>query len=905
MTKTSLAMQYLACVATFVRRTGLAAVLLLAGFHPAFAGPDLARTVAFDIAPQQLSAALLKYSEQSGIQVTSPSKLVYGKSSGGVVGSFAARSALERILAGTELKYEVINSNTVAIVSAADAAVPSRADFGTDTQAEQEKGLRLVRAQVSSADGNSSTAGQDTEEKQGTSKSGSGAEGKLEEIVVTAQKRAERLEDVPMSISVVSADDIDRRGLVSAEDYLRGMPGVNQTTDHIGQTIIIRGIQTFLWSQNLNFGTTVATYFDETSTTASAGLLGTTNIDVRLADIERVEVLRGPQGTSFGNASLGGTVRTIPVAPKLDRVEGRIGANYSVTSGSGGANNSYSAIGNLPIIKDKLALRASGYRFDDSGFYRNRAGSDPGFQAAIAPYGVQAYALDKDEVGGTAVTGGRVAALYQATDDLRMTFTYLKQRSQADGHALATSGTYEQTVLQVAPEHVHRGQTGGLFDQDLAIANAKLEYSFGWGNLLATFSHLNGGSMYSYPLSASNALYPASYLGTATHREHNGEIRMTTQLKGKWNFLAGLYAEELDDSFGANYYWYGTPQSNFLGSTAFLGDYLELRNLKQKAAFGEVTWEFLPGFTFTGGARYYDYDRDRFTDKTGIFGLGVSTLAVDQTGASFRANLSRKFNENTLVYAGWSQGFRLGTPQSGLLPGLCDRDNDGVVDGTANVTIAQTSELKSDEVDNYELGAKFTLLDRRLMLTADVYRINWTGVPVTTQAPAAPIGCGMGYNANAGSARSEGVEVQANFYVTRAFRVDIGGSYVHARLTEDVPALNTLAGARLAGTPEYNANLGLQYEFKIAGYDAFVRADPIYVGTFFGGPQETDQMKGGGYIKVDGVARLTIKSLDIDLFVRNLTNQDNFSSRLGYNIGPFWGYRLRPRTVGVQLGYKF
>jgi iron complex outermembrane receptor protein len=138
---------------------------------------------------------------------------------------------------------------------------------------------------------------------------------RIEHIVVTARKRAERIEDVPVSIAVVTVDDIDRRGLVSSEDYLRGMPGVNQGRDHAGQTVVIRGIESSPSYQNWYSGTTVATYFGETPTTNSAGLSGGTNVDLKLVDIQRVEVLRGPQGTAIGSSSLGGAVRTIPIAP--------------------------------------------------------------------------------------------------------------------------------------------------------------------------------------------------------------------------------------------------------------------------------------------------------------------------------------------------------------------------------------------------------------------------------------------------------------------------------------------------------------------------------------------------------------------------------------------------------------
>ena len=200
-------------------------------------------------------------------------------------------------------------------------------------------------------------------------------------------------------------------------------------------------------------------------------------------DIERVEVLRGPQGTTFGNSSIGGAVRTIPVAPKLDQFEGKMAVGYSVTGDTGGDNYNIQGVGNIPLIKDKLAIRGTAYQYRDSGFYRNGAGSDAAFQAFATARGAQAFAVDQEEVGSYYAIGGRVAALLQASENLRFTLSYLRQETEDYGFALATSGNYQQNMLQVAPEHVQRGQTEGLTDYDIDIANALLEYDLGWGEV--------------------------------------------------------------------------------------------------------------------------------------------------------------------------------------------------------------------------------------------------------------------------------------------------------------------------------------------------------------------------------------------------------------------------------------
>jgi iron complex outermembrane receptor protein len=747
----------------------------------------------------------------------------------------------------------------------------------------------------------------------------------LEEVIVTARKRTELLQDIPVSVGVVSADDIDRRGLVSSEDYLRNIPGVNQVEGGSqGQGIIIRGLETQTTTQNITSGPTVATYFGETPTSTTAGVTASTAIDLKLVDIERVEVLRGPQGTAFGSSSLTGAVRTIPVAPKLDGFEGKLGAGYSATSGTGGDDYNFQGIANVPLIQDKLAVRAVAYRFEESGFYQNRAGSDASYQAQVAAFGAQAFAIDQDEVGSAEYTGGRLSALYQPIDNLKITLSYLAQKTETDGFSGANSGVYTQTILQVAPEHRRRGETGVLFDTDIDIANAMVEYNLGWASLLGTYSYTKSTSDGPFGFTVFGPDIRAVPFSAGFHNDHRadvGEVRLATQLDGPWNALVGLYYEDLRDQGGEQYVWYGDPELNFLtpGETD-LGEFLDRRTTKQKAAFGEVSWEFIKDFTLTGGVRTYDYDRNYRNDAgDGALYPPEGTHLVADTSASgetFRANVSYKLGDG-LVYAGWSQGFRLGRPQLAPPTGSCDVDGNGIVDGT-NVTLESLQSVNSDSVDNYELGGKFSLFDRRVSIDAAVFRMKWYDIPfnalpdnlITTECRTAIQITNAGTVANIGAARSDGVEAQVNLQVTESLRVDVGGSWIDAKLTDAAPAQGYVAGQQLPGAPEYNANVGLQYEFDIASHAASVRADAIYVGSFISGlvspSLPVDAVEAGDYVKVDLSARATFGGFDLDLFVRNLTNEDAFTSRwFGFPNDPFYGMRMRPRTVGLQLSYAF
>lgn len=850
-----------------------------------------------DIPAMNAAEALNRFAEQTGAIMLFPYDLASARQANAVTGRYTLLKGLNLLLQGTGLSGGLSDKRVVSISPAENEQRLEENDAMTGQDVSLGRKLGAFVASLFTA---SVASGQDADA------GGSSYQAVLEEIIVTAQKREQPLMEVPISMAVVSAEEIARRGLVSAEDYLRGIPGVNQVTSLGGQSIVIRGIESSPRDQNLYSGSTVATYFGETPTTNSAGLGGGTNVDLKLVDIDRVEVLRGPQGTAFGNSSMGGAVRIIPVAPKADRFEGRMYAGYSVTSGTGGDNYNLQAVGNIPLVKDALAIRLVGYQYQDSGFYRNLAGSDAAFQAAVVtPFGAEDSAVDEEEVGSYYAIGGRGALLFQASDELRFTLNYLSQQTETDGVPVANSGTYEHTLLRVAPEHTIRGQTGGLFDTEIDIVNPMIEYDFGWADLLATYSYVSSGSILALPFGAYGTTdFPVSFTGDSDHRENVGEIRLATRLDGEWNFLAGLYAEELEDEILYDYLWHGDPAANFFGPEPFLGSYLDSRNLKQTAAFGEASWEFSRDFTFAAGARAYDYERTGRLDTAGaLFGDAVTIVEADASGTSFRANLSYTPNDNALVYAGWSQGFRLGKPQPGLPAGVCDLDGDGVVDGT-DITIESTTSVESDDVDSYELGGKFALLDRRLTLTANVFRMEWTGMPVIVGATCGAVS--LGYNTNAGEALSEGVEVQTNFYATDALRIDVGGSWIDAKLTEDVPTQGFFDGDRLPGSPEVNANLSVQYEFEIGGYGAFVRADSIYVGSFYGDTQESPATESGDYVEVDLSARVTIENVNIDLYVRNLTDEDAFTFRgISAISGEFNGYRLRPRTFGLRLGYAF
>jgi iron complex outermembrane recepter protein len=858
-----------------LRNNWLAIALVLA--WPAFAA-DLNEAKTFDIKPQPMDRALVDFSKQAGFQVVANSSGVERLQTRGVSGSRKVNAALDELLSGSGLSYRVIEPNVIVVeMGGTKAGAPGGASSAGP----------IVLAQASGSTSSTPVGAQET-------------------IVVTSRKREERLIDVPMSVGVVTKEDIDRRGLVHAGDYLRGLPGTNQMDGAPSHAITIRGIEANTQFNGFRGGETTATYFGETPTVGAAGLTGS-NIDVKLVDIERVEVLKGPQGTSFGASSMGGMVRVIPAAPRLDRFEGKVGAGYSVTSGYGGDNYNLEAVLNVPVVQDQLALRAVHYQYLDSGYYRNRAASDPFLRPMVATFRVpESFLADADDIGEYSVTGSRLSALWRVTRDLSVTFGYLHQKNETNGIPEATNAPYEQTVLRVAPEDVLRGQQFGAFDAKLEIASATVEYGLGWADLVATYSRVKGKTLFRRPFITQGLNLPLSQVNDTVHTGDIGEVRLATRLDGKWNFLVGAYAEKSDDTYFIDTNWFADPATN-TPVRAVLGTILDTRAMDHNAAFGEATWEVAPRWTIAGGVRAFRYEKTNRRDSTFDFGAppAPSIGEVNDSATTYRASLSYKPIADALLYALFSQGFRVGGAQSGL-QSTCDTNGDGIVDGS-NVTIASTRKVDADDIDNYELGTKFAGLDRRLVVNAAVYRMNWNGLPVAQVVGNATVGgCNLvGFSVNAGKSRSEGLELQVNFQATRAVRIDAGASYVDARLIENTKDFR--AGNRMPGSPRVNANLAIQYDFPIGRYRASVRADAIYVGEFFGDLANSPSLKAGDYTKVDLSARLAINRFNIDFFVKNLLDEDSYTFRGAFvhALGPHYGYQMRPRTIGMQVGYQF
>ncbi len=720
---------------------------------------------------------------------------------------------------------------------------------------------------------------------------------KLEEVVVTASKRGDvNLQDTAMSISVASEDMIAKTGMVGMDDFLRTLPSTNFLDRGAGRNgIIIRGV-----TASPQTDATVGVYVGETPLTglgsASPGSAG--NPDLKYVDMQRVEVLRGPQGTLYGDGSIAGTVRAIPNRPDLYAFSGEITGSYSVTDDEGDDNTMLKGVLNLPIVEDTLALRVVAYDYDNSGYYQSVSGSNPDKQIWTDAFG--GVATDKDDVGSDEYTGGRISALWQVTESFDAALTYITQDIEQSGipeSFMALGGTRR------APFQRQDGSDEAL-GIDLDVTN--LEMNWDLGSFVITSSTSNAETdnlqdrdigLFFGPLIDPGIADMPLFLDDAGNIESfTQELRLNTRLDGRWQFLLGAFYQDVENTQAQLLEFEGDPALD-LFEGALLFDATTTEDLEQLAFFGEVSFDLTEHLTAVAGVRHYDYDQKVTDTADGVFNGGPSQglLENDDSGQTYKLGLTYIPKETATYYATFSQGFRLGGPHPDVPSEICDIDGDGLIDG---VGVPLPDQIASDELDSFEIGAKFILIDGRATLNLAAYQIEWDGIPVDQTAD-----CGFGVTLNAGAAESLGMEAEGQVLLSDAWSVNYGLSYVQAELTDDAPGLGS-SGDRLPGSPEFQASLGIQADFNVAGRPMFARADIAHIGEYYNNLQE-ESPSAGDYTTVNLRLGADITDyISIDAFANNLTNEFG-RTWIETEIGDGRANYIRPRTVGIELRALF
>lgn len=741
----------------------------------------------------------------------------------------------------------------------------------------------------------------------------SGGDGALPELVVTAQKRVEKVQDVPISLTAISGEALKARGLAAMGDYLLAQPSVViEDRGPARNQVVIRGVATSAEFEN----PTVAFYFGEAPVTNGLGFGANGFPDLKTFDVGRVEVLRGPQGTLYGSGSMGGAIKVMPNEPRFDRFSATAEASVSTTE-HGGTGGDLAAAVNVPI-NDQFAARVTAYHYTDAGFIKNSYAGSPNPTAPVAALGGASWAsvgvssfglparTDKN-VNRDDVDGGRAYLTYAPTDRFKVTLGVVSQSSRAGGlpENLPSLGDYEQS--RMIPEK--------LTDR-FQLYTATATYKFPWADLTSVTSYIDRAQSQNRDVSASFLTAPLSLRDINRNHSFTQEVRLSSQGSQPLNWLAGVFYERVTSQATQDLTWNGTALSlnqfstlltalGALSGPVVMGDTLYRRDDHNKAAqvagFGEVSYEFLPKLRATAGVRVAHYNEDTSAYSAGAFNDGVTAYGTSsgETVTTPKFQLEYRPTRDQLYYARAAKGFRLGAPNQSL-PSTCASDLSAI--GLSKAPAG----VKSDSLWSYELGAKETLANGRATLNGAVFYIDWSNIQTNFLLP----NCGFSFSGNAGNARSQGVELEFNWRATQALTLNASASYTDARLTQDSPkdsGVGGKSGDRLPGIPQWTAQAGGQYDFTVMGRGGFFRADVRYLSGYlnrFAGAAKGAQ-PGGDYAVLDGRVGLNLSDqIRAELYGNNLFDTKQLVI-VDTELPDKRQVLGRPRTVGLTLRYQY
>jgi outer membrane receptor protein involved in Fe transport len=733
----------------------------------------------------------------------------------------------------------------------------------------------------------------------------------LTEVVVTARKRSERLQDVPISVDVASAEQLQKNNVRDFKDILRNMPGVSFSGSEMGQSRYnIRGISTNSASP------TVGVYLDDVSLlTISTNFAGA--VDPVFLDMGRVEVLKGPQGTLYGGNAMGGAIKYVSEQPRLNETSGAVGAGVSFTE-HGDASYNLQGVVNLPVVEDKLAVRAGVlYRADGgyvdniaNGAYLNYTQSTTNPPAAFAPTSSSSLSTRASKnQNGSDVLGLRLSALFEPTPTLRITPALFYQDYHQDNPgvlwtnlpglassfriAQPTDDKFGLASLTVVKEMGGLDLTSLTGYVDRALEQRR-DYSFYVGNLVPPFYSLNSPNQ-------SNSF---------THT-FSQEVRIATNdPSARLQYTVGAYYSDQSDRLKQTVITQGGgavlgtgSDVTYYGWTAF--------QTQQSALFGNLTYTVAPKLDVTVGVRAFRIKQDQANQAGGLFNGGDTTSSghSKQTGINPKFEVAYRATSDNLLYASATKGFRPGGINTTFASSLCSADLQNL--GLTSIP----NGFESDKLWTYQLGSKNQFLNRRLTLNAAAYYTDWSNIQQTILLN----GCGFAYTGNVGAAEVKGIELGGQYQLARGLVAGGGLNYANAKITETSQGVSAQVGQQVLDSPKWVGNAFVAYGFEIGRSTLELRADYQYHGsqlrdfgsTFValsanGAPEvvANPNQRLDSYSLVNLNATLSYDRWEFSLYGNNVFDKDPV---IDFNPTNAFSQALtvRPRTVGASLKTRF
>lgn len=678
----------------------------------------------------------------------------------------------------------------------------------------------------------------------------------LGEVVITAQRYPNLPGRTPYAISVVSGGALQREVLSSLSDLASQVAGMTVTNLGPGRDkVLLRGLSDGAFTGQTQ--SMVALYLDDVPITYSAP-----DPDLRLADVERVEIMRGPQGTLYGGGSLGGVMRVATRKPDLDRYQASLLAGVGRTQG-GGLNDEIEAMANLPLIQGRAALRAVAYRETQAGYIANPA-------------------LGLRRANGSERIGARASLRAALTPDWTMTLGLAHQsiNNKDTQYGLRRLGPKIRDMLVREPH-----------DNEFDHVSLTLAGEGGWGRMTGSVAQLSHHFDSRYDASSVAPLHGLASGAAAFDEDKSidltvAEVTYATPSRHRLHALVGAFASrgslELDASLHA------LPAQS---PTA----YAERRRdeINEAAVYGEITFDATPSFSVTAGLRWFDFSFDTNSVVTQPVGQRLARRSADAAGFSPKFLVSYDARPGLLIYAQAAEGYRPGGFNTA-----------GRIGQIFDAPETPPRKYEADELWNYELGVKLRVLDDRLQGRVAVFYATWESVQSDQY-----LADGTAYTANIGNAANRGIEAEAAFRVSE--RLDLRAAVLlnDPEITKLNLAFSTRKDAALPGVSRASASLGLDYHRDLAqGPTLRLQGQASYIGASYPTFDADKAHEMGEYLGLRGVASLTTSRWTLSATIDNPLNSRANSFSFG---NPYLITRdqivtpPRPRTVSVRLAARF
>ncbi len=765
----------------------------------------------FDIPAQGLSSALVTLATQADISVGLTGVVLTNQVSAPVTGSRTVARALEDLLSGTGLAFEAVGPSTWRI-------------FPRPLTREVKIEAPMIPLTLPP----------------------------IEEIVVTAIKRPMSLQTASLSVGAVTGGTFTDYGVRSTQEMTSFIAGLSTTNQGPGRNkFVIRGLSDGPFTGNTQ--STVGLYIDETRVVFNAP-----SPALQLHDVDRVEVIRGPQGTLYGAGSIGGLVRIITRQPVMDRIETRVTVDGSAIVG-GGLSHAADAMVNVPLVAGKLAWRSVAYERFDAGY-------------------IDDVQIDRHKVNRTRTRGLRSNAKLRLGGDwtLGASLVYQAIRSRDTQYYNAARPTFERANFLGEPNANNFLTVAATIDGDL-----------GWAHMTSTTAwiHHRVGSMFdaslALPTLARLPVEPTAFDQANLYRTVNHETRLASSREGPWTWIAGVFVSHRSDT-SISLLTRTRPQDTF---------YVKNRHDigTEAAVFSEMQYQLSPKLRAGAGVRVYFGEVNVEANNTAIEDGPPAAIGYNRkTGATPKAELSYQLTPNHFFYAQATQGFRLGgvnissrltAPPPGGRP----------------VTV---SNFDSDRLWNFEVGSKSAFLDHRLNVNLSVFYDIWNEMQADLIRPN-----GLSFTSNLGDGRNKGIEIESIYAVSSRLRLLANLSWNNPT----VPSTN-MAGAvtnRLPGAPKFNATVAVQYQQPLGrGYTGFANIRSEVVGK---------SQLAIGTLPMSSVPAYHTANMRVGLFndhwrlsayATNLTNTKSNTFAFGnpFSLGHIaQAIPVRPLTVGAAV----